>query len=73
MVSDYTQDKETYFIDDEYVFCDELIVAPIAVGQDGRKVYLPQGNWVNYFTGEKQSCGWFDVKTNSIPVYKKVK
>ncbi|MBE5752631.1 MAG: glycoside hydrolase [Clostridiales bacterium] len=72
LVSDYTKDQETYFIDDEYIFCDNLIVAPIKAGEKGRKVYLPNGKWKNYFTGEEQKCGWFDVETDSIPVYQKI-
>ena len=71
LVSDYTHDRETFYIDDEYIFCDELIVAPIKVGEKGRKVYLPKGEWVNYFTGKAQACGWFEVETESIPVYRK--
>lgn len=71
LVSDYTKDRETYFIDDEYIFCDELIVAPIKAGEYKRRVYLPDGQWTNYFTGEKQDSGWFEVETLEIPVYKK--
>lgn len=71
LVADYTNDTETYTIDDEYIFCDNLIVAPIMVGENERRVYLPDGKWVNYFTGESVDSGWFDVKTDKIPVYEK--
>jgi alpha-D-xyloside xylohydrolase len=73
LVSDFTSDEETYEINDEYIFCDDLIVAPIASGETGRKVYLPQGKWVNYFTKEEQASGWFEIETDLIPVYQKVK
>lgn len=69
LVSDYTNDANTYNIDDEYIFCDELIVAPIAVGETERSVYLPKGEWVDYFTKEPVSSGHFTVKTDFIPVY----
>lgn len=72
LVSDYTNDPETYKIDDQYIFCDNLIVAPIIVGQTSREVYLPQGKWRDYFTKEPVNSGRFTVTTDSIPVYEKV-
>ena len=69
LVSDYTHDKETYNIDDQYIFCDNLIVAPMVAGQKSRKVYLPQGKWRDYFTKQSVKSGWFEVETNQIPVY----
>ena len=71
LVSDYTDDAETYHIDDQYIFCDELIVAPIIAGDKSRKVYLPKGQWRDYFTKEPVNSGWFTVETESIPVYEK--
>ena len=72
LVSDYTDDKETYSIDDEYIFCDNLIVAPLTAESDERDVYLPEGNWRDYFTKEPVNSGWFKVNTKNIPVYEKV-
>lgn len=72
LVSDYTDDPETYAIDDEYLFCDRLLVAPITAAQeDRRKVYLPQGTWRDYWTGERVESGWHTVCTRNIPVYEK--
>lgn len=71
LVSDYTLDLNTYDIDDEYIFCDSLIVAPIAAGKKGRKVYLPEGSWRDYFTKEPVKSGWFEVESELIPVYEK--
>lgn len=64
-------DENTYKIDDEYVFCDNLIVAPLTAESDTRKVYLPEGKWVDYWTKEPVECGWFEVTTENIPVYEK--
>ena len=63
--------KLEYRIDNEYIFCDDLIVAPIAVGKTGREVYLPEGKWRDFFTKEPVQCGKFTVETDSIPVYEK--
>ena len=74
LVMDYTDDAETFGIDDEYMFCDDLLVAPIASGTgDERDVYLPVSeNWVDYFTGEKVESGHIKVSTKGIPVYRKL-
>lgn len=72
LVCDYSQDENTYKLDDEYLFCADLLVAPIAVGEKGREVYLPKGNWINYFTKEPVESGFFHVETDGIPVYQKI-
>ncbi len=71
LVADYTDDAQTYSIDDEYIFCDNLIVAPLTAESDERQVYLPRGDWRDYWTKEKVNCGWFAVNTKNIPVYEK--
>ncbi|MBQ2721095.1 MAG: glycoside hydrolase [Clostridia bacterium] len=74
LVMDYTDDAETYNIDDEWLFCDDLLVAPIPANTgDERKVYLPTNSkWVDYFTGEPVESGWSEVSTKGIPVYKHI-
>jgi len=43
---------------DEWMFGDELLVAPILMeGQAHRGIYLPQGNWIDYFRGQKYEGG----------------
>ncbi len=69
LVSDYTSDPETYNIDNQYIFCKNLIVAPISAGDTKRNIYLPDGKWRNYFTKEPVSSGWFEFKTDGIPVF----
>ena len=72
LVMDYTDDPEVANMDDEYLFCDDLLVAPIAAGEGNtRNVYLPQGTWVDFFTGETVEPGWHTVTTEGIPVYRK--
>lgn len=72
LVMDWTEDPEVWNIEDEYMFCDDLLVAPIASGAGNkRNVYLPAGEWENYFTGEAVAAGWHEVETEGIPVYRK--
>ena len=72
LVCDYSRDKNTYNIWDEYLFGDDMIVAPMTEKEKEREVYLPVGTWYNFFTGEKIEGGnKFTVKTDDIPVFVK--
>ncbi|MBO5197812.1 MAG: glycoside hydrolase [Lachnospiraceae bacterium] len=71
LVADYTEDSETWALEDEYIFCDNLIVAPMTAAQDSRKVYLPEGSWRDYWTKEPAASGWRTVETDQIPVFEK--
>lgn len=69
LVMDYPEDRETHAIDDEYLMGDNLLVAPIIVptgpknrpadapptmgNESRRSVYLPAGDWYNFWTGER--------------------
>lgn len=73
LVMDYTDDENTYNIDDEYIFCDSLLVAPIAdTDPDERDVYLPCGEWRDYWTGEIYTKGTHHIATENIPVFEKI-
>lgn len=72
LVGDYTSDKEVYTIDDEFLLGEDLLVAPAFLGQDGREIYLPRGEWEDYFTGEKVKCGRFTVNSDKISVFIKM-
>jgi alpha-D-xyloside xylohydrolase len=72
LVSDYSKDEETYKIDDEYLLGDDLLIAPMVCGQKSRKVYLPQGKWIDYWTKKPVDNGWLDVCADKIPVFIKV-
>ena len=39
--------------DDEYMFGEDYLVAPfMEENKTSREVYLPEGNWKDFFTGE---------------------
>ena len=72
LVMDFTDDEETWNIDDEYMFCDNLLVAPFTADETERKVYLPNGEWKDYWSDEVFSGGWI-MGQGDIPVYEKIK
>ena len=72
LVCEYTCDRETWEIDDEYLFCENLLVAPMTAEQESRKVYLPAGDWADFFTGERVEAGWREYAGDGIPVYRRL-
>ncbi|WP_443938978.1 glycoside hydrolase family 31 protein [Pedobacter sp. MW01-1-1] len=54
LVLENQQDENVYEIADQYMFGDQLMVAPVTTkGAITRSVYLPKGTWFNYWTGQK--------------------
>lgn len=50
---DWPDDARVWSTQDEYMLGRELLVAPLTrAGEDTRAVYLPKGEWEEYFTGE---------------------
>jgi len=53
LIYDYQYDPNVVNIDDQYAFGPNILVAPVfAAGQTKRDVYLPEGEWFNWHTGE---------------------
>ena len=69
LVCDYTGDAETYTIDNEFLFGDSMLVAPMIAGEHSRRVYLPEGIWYDYWTEKKYEGGWQDITSENIPVF----
>jgi alpha-glucosidase/alpha-D-xyloside xylohydrolase len=54
----YPQDAAAVVRGDEYLWGRDVLVAPIVEkGQTERKLYLPAGQWYDYWTAEKQAGG----------------
>lgn len=75
---EYPEDRNVRFLDDQYLFGDGLLIAPILKPMsktDIREIYLPKGTWTDYFTKERiESEGmWIkrkiDLKT--MPIFVK--
>lgn len=74
LVMDYTDDENTYDIRNEYLFCEDMLVAPFTdFESDTREIYLPAGEWEEFFTGKKYPGGKFSFTSENIPVFRKIK
>ncbi|MCL2867061.1 MAG: glycosyl hydrolase [Clostridia bacterium] len=73
LVYDFYADRRVHAIEDEYMLGRDLLIAPIVTaGAQGRTVYLPDGEWVDFWTGEPvRGAMEHDVECglDSIPVY----
>ncbi|HVB62996.1 MAG TPA: TIM-barrel domain-containing protein, partial [Ktedonobacteraceae bacterium] len=59
----YPQDEQARDVEDELLVGDTLLSAPIYMpGVTSRRVYLPQGVWFDYWSGEEYpGAGWSDL------------
>jgi alpha-glucosidase len=54
LVLDFQNDPNVYEIGDQYLFGESLMVCPVTTkGAQTRTVYLPEGEWYDYWTGKK--------------------
>ncbi|HOV41089.1 MAG TPA: glycoside hydrolase family 31 protein [Oscillospiraceae bacterium] len=60
MFFDYYEDEICYTLDDQYMYGDDILFAPIVnQGEEQRKVYLPEGKWANVFDRKTYQGGQF--------------
>lgn len=68
-------DTQTHYRNDEFIFGYQILVCPILEPNSvGRRMYIPKGEWYNYWTN-RLVCGgkemWIDTKYDEIPVFVK--
>lgn len=71
LLLDFPDDNNVAGTDDEFLFGSDLLVAPVlSEGATSRDVYLPRGEWFDYWTGKKYT-GWVHVPVtmNSLPMF----
>jgi alpha-D-xyloside xylohydrolase len=74
LVLEYQDDPNTENIDLQYLFGSSFLVAPLLTRSTRRRVYLPVGEWVDYWTKEKLAGGrWIEVDTplETLPLWVK--
>ena len=67
---EYPDDPTSWYIEDQYLFGSDLLVAPLfEPDEDGRRVYLPPGYWIDYQTHRVyEGSRWHQIEAGSIPV-----
>ena len=73
LIFHHPHDRQCWHIDDEYYFGSEFLVCPVMSSDNRRDIYLPEGLWVNFFTGERLEGGrWYynvEVPLDQMPVF----
>lgn len=75
LVLDWQDDPTTASIDDQFMFGEWLMVAPIVDEGSTRKVYLPQGVWFDYWSDARIDCSaggrWLNITAplDVLPLY----
>jgi alpha-glucosidase len=71
----YPEDRNTYSLDDEYLWGDSFLMAPvIKPGARGRPVYLPAGQWLDFWSNRPHEGGQIiDVEAplDKLPLFVK--
>ncbi len=66
---EFPDDPTSWLIEDEYMLGSDLLVAPLFVEGDQRKVYLPPGDWIDYQTEKKYEGGrWHEIVAGEVPI-----
>jgi alpha-glucosidase (family GH31 glycosyl hydrolase) len=69
----YPDDPEAVKLGDEYLWGRDLLIAPVTEkAATSRRVYLPEGTWFDWWTGEKvEGKRWVDrpVDLATMPIY----
>ncbi|HXR04983.1 MAG TPA: glycoside hydrolase family 31 protein [Verrucomicrobiae bacterium] len=70
---EFPDDEKVAGTDDEFLFGEDLLVAPVLYeGASERAVYLPKGEWFDYWTGRRFAGGQtihLPVTLDSIPLF----
>ncbi|MHB1195832.1 MAG: glycoside hydrolase family 31 protein [Lutibacter sp.] len=68
-------DIHTHYRNDEFVFGEKILACPITEpNAKGRRMYIPEGNWYNYWDNKLLKGGmevWVDADLDSMPIFVK--
>lgn len=74
LVMDYPSDARTWTVDNQFLAGESLLIAPVIAAEREREVYLPEGDWFDFWTGQR-TAGKQRIKVaaplDRIPVFVK--
>jgi alpha-glucosidase len=67
------EDQHTNYRNDEFIFGEKILVCPILEpNAKGRRMYIPRGEWFNFWNDELVIGGeekWVDADIESLPIF----
>lgn len=73
LLLEFPEDPTCYNIEDQFFSGDLLLVAPIFTEHDDRRVYIPLGEWYDFWTGEMfKGPTWLDIEDvplDKVPLF----
>lgn len=67
LLVEFPDDPGAWFVEDEYMFGSQILVAPMLETGKSSTVYLPRGKWIDYQTGKVYEGGYQTIPTAEIP------
>lgn len=75
LIMEYSDDENCAELSDEFMLGDRILAAPVLQqGKRVRDVYLPQGRWIDWWTGEEYEGGSYylaDAPLERMPLFAK--
>ncbi len=72
LVLEFPDDPNVYAIEDQYLFGRNLLAAPVLTEEDERRIYIPEGGWYDFWTGERlQGPRWirYPCPLERVPLF----
>ncbi|GAA4938941.1 alpha-D-xyloside xylohydrolase [Nonomuraea thailandensis] len=72
MAMEFPGDRNAAYLDTQYMLGPDLLVAPVFTADGTVELYLPDGTWTNYLTGERVEGGRWRTERHaftSMPIY----
>ena len=67
LMVEFPDDPGAWLVEDEYMFGEQLLVAPLLESGNSRTCYLPRGKWIDYQTGKVYEGGYQEIEAGRIP------